>query len=294
MKTLFTNGCSWTYGGGLDNPPTTEHIKNLHDNVVWPAHLKRKMNFDQCINLASGCGSNQRICRTTFDWLAKQDEETLKNTTAVIQWSQVTRFEYYVNKEGGDDQHVEPGLIQDLHPKSINLNINDQSDLTHFADEWKNPLTLDRWAKVNSHTLVSPFEDHNSEEVQNDAFSRYRTLTQQEGIYTWLIQLGFMHDLLNHYEIEHYFWSMSEYVMGYDQHIQDYIYTRFPYLEGYAPSRYDRKHSWDYERIHDVDENSNDPHPSEHGHEQIADFIIDAINKVNFKKKRQLRRIIKL
>jgi len=155
-------------------------------------------------------------------------------------------------------------------------------------------LTLDRWAKVNPHTLVSPFEDHNSEEVQNDAFSRYRTLTQQEGIYTWLTQLGFMHDFLNHYEIEHYFWSLSEYVMGYDQHIQDYIYTRFPYLEGYEPSRYDRKHSWDYERIHDVDENSNDPHPSEHGHEQLADFIIDAINKVNFRKKRQLRRIIKL
>lgn len=282
MKTLFTNGCSWTYGGGLDNPPTTEHIKNLHDNVVWPAHLKRKMNFDQCINLASGCGSNQRICRTTFDWLAKQDEETLKNTTAVIQWSQVVRFEYYVNKNG-EGQTVEPGLTQDL--LMADKNRNNPSDLTHFADEFKNPLTLDRWAKVNPHTLISPFEDHYSEEVQNDAFSRYRTLTQQEGIYTWLTQLGFMHELLNYYNIKHYFWSMSEYVMGYDQHIQDYIYTRFPFLEGSWPDHPDWDQGdwdgWRYECIQDADENSNDPHPSEHGHEQIADFIIDAINKVN-------------
>ena len=277
MKTLFTNGCSWTYGGGLDVPGTTEQMKHLHDNVVWPAHLKKKMNFDQCINLSAGCGSNQRICRTTFDWLAMQDEETLKNTTAVIQWTQVVRFEYYVNKNG-EEQIVEPGLTKDLHPKSMVF-----KDLKYVADEWKNPLILDRWARVNPHTLVSPFEDHNLEEVQNDAFSRYRTLTQQEGMYTWLTQLGFMHDLLNSYNIKHYFWSMSEYARGYDQHIQDYIHTKFPFLEGSWPDNndWDGWDGWQYECIQDVDENSDDPHPNERGHEQLADFIIDAINKAN-------------
>ena len=280
MKTLFANGCSWTYGGGLDRPGTTERIKNLHDNVVWPAHLKRKMNFDQCINLSAGCGSNQRICRTTFDWLAKQDKETLENTTAVIQWTGVTRFEYYVSPKGGSDLQVEPGLMQDFHPNAINLT---QLPIENLADEWKNPLTLDRWAKVNPHTLVSPFEDHLNEGVLSDAFSRYRTLTHQEGIYTWLTQLGFMHDLLNHYEIEHYFWQYSEYPAGYDQHIQDYIYTKFPFLE-VAGS--ERKHSWKYERIFDTDPSSNDPHPSEQGHEEISEYLFDAIAK----KKTILRR----
>jgi hypothetical protein len=280
MKTLFANGCSWTYGGGLDSPGTTERIKNLHGNIVWPAHLKRKMNFDQCINLSAGCGSNQRICRTTFDWLAKQDKETLENTTAVIQWTGVTRFEYYVSPTGGSDLQVEPGLMQDFHPNAINLA---QLPIENLADEWKNPLTLDRWAKVNPHTLVSPFEDHNDEGVRSDAFSRYRTLTHQEGIYTWLTQLGFMHDLLNHYEIEHYFWQYAEYAAGYDQHIQDYIYTKFPFLE-VAGS--ERKHSWKYERIEDIDPSSNDPHPSEQGHEEISEYLFDAIAK----KKTILRR----
>ena len=269
-KTLFTNGCSWTYGGGLDNPGTTERIKNLHDNVVWPAHLKKKMNFDQCINLSAGCGSNQRICRTTFDWLAKQDKETLENTTAVIQWTGVTRFEYYVSPKGGSDLQVEPGLMQDFHPNAINLT---QLPIENLADEWKNPLTLDRWAKVNPHTLVSPFEDHSNEGVLSDAFSRYRTLTHQEGIYTWLTQLGFMHDLLNHYEIEHYFWQYAEYAAGYDQHIQDYIYTKFPFLEE------TRSHQWEYQRILDIKPETNDCHPDELGHEQLAEHIIKAIAK---------------
>lgn len=275
MKTLLTNGCSWTYGGGLDHPGTTEHIKNLHDNVVWPAHLKKKMNFDQCINLSIGCGSNQRICRTTFDWLAKQDKETLKNTTVVIQWTQVIRFEYYVSPKGGSDLQVEPAFVQDLHPNVINTtHLNPEQ----IPDEMKNPLTSDRWAKVNPHTLVSYYEDHNSEEVQNDAFSRYRTLTHQEGIYNWLTQLGFMHDLLNHYEIEHYFWQFHEYAMGYDQHIQDYIYMKFPFLEGNFFGE-ERKHSWKYQRIADIDPSSNDPHPSEQGHEEISEYLFDAIAK---------------
>ena len=91
MKTLFVNGCSWTYGGGLDRPNrqnqfnfpyepgTKEHLEYIHNEIVWPAHVKKLMNFDRCVNLAEGCGSNQRICRTTFDWVNQQDEETLKN-----------------------------------------------------------------------------------------------------------------------------------------------------------------------------------------------------------------------
>ena len=28
-KTLFTNGCSWTFGGGLDQPDTRERILDI-------------------------------------------------------------------------------------------------------------------------------------------------------------------------------------------------------------------------------------------------------------------------
>jgi len=84
MKTLLVNGCSWTYGGGLDRPSrknqfnfpydpgTKEHMEHIHGKIVWSAHVKKLMNFDRCVNLAEGCGSNQRICRTTFDWVKEE------------------------------------------------------------------------------------------------------------------------------------------------------------------------------------------------------------------------------
>ena len=76
MKTLFVNGCSWTYGGGLDEPGSKAHIDNLHNNIVWPAHVKKLMNFDRCINLAEGCGSNQRICCLLYTSPSPRDLST--------------------------------------------------------------------------------------------------------------------------------------------------------------------------------------------------------------------------
>ena len=140
MKTLFVNGCSWTYGGGLDRPSrknqfnlphepgTKEHLDYVHANIVWPAHVKKLMNFDKCVNLAEGCGSNQRICRTTFDWVNEQDEETLKNTTVIIQWSCEDRYEYYVPKKEEQDDfqkryQVSPMQKEDIwHEQLINNN----------------------------------------------------------------------------------------------------------------------------------------------------------------------------
>ena len=266
MKTLFTNGCSWTYGGGLDQPDTREHITHLHDNIVWPAHVKRLMNFDEQVNLSAGCGSNQRICRTTFDWLSKQTLETLKNTTAVIQWSCVDRYEYYVPKNN-ETYGIEPGLPEDIHHTMLKLIIeNSAFSITDIR-------TIDRWAKVNPHGLISYYENHSSENVINEAQRRYRTYTEQEGIMTWLTQLGFLHDLLNHYEVEHYFWQFSSFIKGYDKHIQDYMYERFPFLEE------TRSHQWEYQRILDIKPKTNDPHPSELGHEQLAEYIVEAIAK---------------
>ena len=285
-KTLFTNGCSWTYGGGLDQPDTREHITHLQDNIVWPAHVQRLMNFDEKVSLAVGGGSNQRICRTTFDWVTKQTPETLKNTTAIIQWTCVNRYEYYVRKNNEKDT-ILPGLVEDIHP---NVTVNENTFSIH-----SNGKTLDRWARVNPSGVITYFEDENDREVNNVGRNRYRTYTGQEGIMTWLTQLGFLHDLLNHYEVEHYFWQFCEFIKGFDPYICSYMYKRFPFLEE------TRDHLWEYQRIRDIDpmkkppgrnsagdqmKISNDPHPSELGHEQLAEHIIKAIAK----KKTILRR----
>ena len=51
------------------------------------------------------------------------------------------------------------------------------------------------------------------------------------------------------------------------------MYERFPFLEE------SRDHQWKYERIRDVVAGSNDSHPSEHGHLELAEYIIEAIAK---------------
>jgi hypothetical protein len=282
MKTLFVNGCSWTYGGGLDRPSrknqfnipyepgTKEHLEYMHNEIVWPAHVKKLMNFDKCVNLAEGCGSNQRICRTTFDWVNQQDEETLKNTTVIIQWSCEDRYEYYVpTKEEQDDfqkrYHVSPMRKEDIYKKQV---INDNNyDVLH---------NLDRWAKVNPHGIISFTENHNDPHVIKQAQSRYQTYTDQEAMYTWLFHMGFLYDFLTSKGIECYYWYFNQYVAAMPQEIQDYIYDRFPMLEDDPLGVHTRCHRYNYERIGG---DPYDPHPSPRGHEQIGEYIVADIAK---------------
>lgn len=282
MKTLLVNGCSWTFGGGLDTPDTKEVITNLHDNIVWPAHVKKLMNFDTQVNLAEGCGSNQRICRTTFDWVMQQDEETLKNTTAIIQWSHEDRYEYYVptDEEANDFQkryQVTPATLSDVHPA---LSIDKQGGEMITSSNYSIVRTLDRWARINPHTVISWAENHKARDVQQEALSRYRTYTPQEGMYSWLFHMGFLYDLLISKGVEVYFWYFTQYVIAMPQEIQDYIYDHFPML---GDNEF-RHHNWKYDRI--GIQPKGDPHPSIAGHEQLAHIIVDEIAK----KKTILRR----
>lgn len=262
MKTLYTNGCSWTYGGGLDSPDTVEHINNLHDNIVWPAHLKKLLNCDNVINQSAGGGSNQRICRTTFEWVNSQSKETLENTIAVIQWSLNDRYEYYVPRPK-DSRFYEAEPEPLLPPTMTKEQVEERGSL--------HAKYRSRWAKVTPHTFISQYEPNDYSVAEHVAWERYKTYTDIEGMYTWLYQLGFLHDLFTYYGVEYYYWFFCNEVFAYPQHIQDYMYNRFNFLE---PAR---AHDGDYERIHDL-ENNNDPHPSATGHEQLADRLFKQIN----------------
>ena len=294
-KTLFTNGCSWTAGGGFDFPDNKEHIDNLLNNIVWPAQLGKKLGYDKVVNLAEGCGSNQRICRTTFEWVMKQTPETLKNTRVIIQWSCEDRFEYYVEtKEEKDD-----------FQKRYQLTPGRQEDLSVRHQSYSMLKSFDRWAIVNPHGVISPLQytnDTEEESVKQDALSRYRTYTDQEGMYTWLFHMGFLYDFLVSKDVECYFWFFNQNPEIMPQHIQDYMFERFPMLwdsdESTLPERQagdpvlrnvGRRPMWKYERINDILDNG-DSHPSILGHEQIADHIIESIEKLNAKKKTILRR----
>ena len=57
-KTLFANGDSFIFGDGLNNP----------SKDVWVTKLGDRLNMD-VVNLGESGGGNQRIMRTTTEWI---------------------------------------------------------------------------------------------------------------------------------------------------------------------------------------------------------------------------------
>lgn len=128
---LFANGCSFTAGGGLDpwymeynnqclgelfgnycvtdgffdrlqewqeiNEVETERLMNHSKRLtmLWPYKLSKLMNMSEHVNLSMGCGSNQRMVRTTLEWIMEQDRSRLDRTIAIIQLTEPSRYEYY-------------------------------------------------------------------------------------------------------------------------------------------------------------------------------------------------------
>lgn len=84
IKTLYTNGCSFTWGDELSN-------RELRYSRLLSEKLQVNLIDD------SMCGSsNDRILRTTFDFIRKHKDNS-KDFFVVIQWSGILRREFYFN-----------------------------------------------------------------------------------------------------------------------------------------------------------------------------------------------------
>ncbi|MFJ6569429.1 DUF6071 family protein [Streptomyces sp. NPDC091292] len=98
---VYANGCSMTYGAELvddiDQDPALQRYREDHS---WPARLGDFLDADRVVNDAVISGSNDRIVRTTIDWLAEHGE-TAENghLLVVIGWSGAMRREFYVDGE---------------------------------------------------------------------------------------------------------------------------------------------------------------------------------------------------
>jgi hypothetical protein len=92
VKYLYTNGCSYTEGCGLDNPEKERYSKLLAD----------KFNAED-INQSEGGCSNQRICRITYDWIS-ENQDKLKDTLFVLQLSYPVRNEIWVSRTWEDTE----------------------------------------------------------------------------------------------------------------------------------------------------------------------------------------------
>jgi hypothetical protein len=105
---LFANGCSFTWGGAIfpslydetgalldyDN---TSPLNQQRLSTVWPAKLGTLLAAEETVNLSMGCGSNDRILRTTLDFFSNlvSRKYDMSEWMAVIQFTQAHRYEYW-------------------------------------------------------------------------------------------------------------------------------------------------------------------------------------------------------
>jgi hypothetical protein len=123
---VVTNGCSWTYGQGLEDPITQ----------AWPALVAKKLGA-KVVNLAlPGCG-NDSIQRRSYEYIF-QNLPTGSKPLFIIAWSQFWRKEGWY--ESFSDRNQKNKKIQDYIPIAHPIGVRDIDEhqsalLTHYSDE---------------------------------------------------------------------------------------------------------------------------------------------------------------
>lgn len=237
---LLTNGCSWTWGGALGQE--IEENEDLRLRSVWPHHLGQLLNCKEVHNLSEGCGSNDRILRTTYDWLASADADTLKDTIAVIQWSEPTRFEFYCPNE---EASWAPNLAA-LPFENIESN----------------------WTRVKVDVCLGPAHLYKNKTL-HETLENYLayTSTPIQLAYKTLFQVEALTSILNSFNIKYFYWSEHLGIGYYPEVIKDRI-LKYPWID-FTTNGFEQ---WQYERVSEMD-----CHPSFLGHKQLAHIIHDRI-----------------
>ena len=92
---ILFNGCSFTEGGGLEDPYILNQYGynlierkpqyfEIREELRYSKVLSTKYNCDY-INLSESCNSNENIFQTTFDYIHETDLSEYKNKIAIIQ-----------------------------------------------------------------------------------------------------------------------------------------------------------------------------------------------------------------
>lgn len=192
---LFTNGCSWTWGGGLNWPD-----ENARQQWVWPHDLGHMLNASHVVNLSDGCGSNQRIMRTTLDYFMKFSGT--ESFTAIIQFTDPFRFEFYD---------------------------------TDKINDWTNKDDL--WIKITNQSVVRASAKF---ELAKRLLSRYlETYTDVEGMYRLMTQTLALVKLFEKYNAKYYFWHPFCTLNFYPEIYRNF-FLQFPTIDPKCKFIYDR------------------------------------------------------
>lgn len=208
---LIANGCSWTYGGGLDlNGITREEL----DQVTWPKHLADNLGASTFVNLAEGCGSNQRIFRTTLNYLL--DNKFDEDVVVVIQFTEESRYEYY-------------------YPLDM-------------SDNYEN--IEDRWMRAKTTNLTPEIVDNFDKHYQlSQQRIKYHN-SDIQNIYTYIEHCEALSNLLNQHNIKYYFWDMHEVPARLPDRFRDYVLSSFNWLQKNNDNSWN---FWSYDSISEHD-----------------------------------------
>jgi len=119
IKHIVFNGCSFVQGC-QDNP---EHSK-FQDTARFSKLLVDKLGVQE-INLAMGGSSNDRILRTTYDWIL-ENEDKVSSTLFIIGLTQVERTELLITDKWIRVFSLSSLTNEDLeHIKNNDISLND-------------------------------------------------------------------------------------------------------------------------------------------------------------------------
>ena len=126
IKTLFVNGCSWTEGHMLHLDPEVNKLvseqgytindifsvfkndveicypfKEIYNQYNWAGIVAHELDIPNIVNYAIGAASNDRILRTTVDYVKRLTEQEKQETFIIIGWTIPDRSELYLNDKQG-------------------------------------------------------------------------------------------------------------------------------------------------------------------------------------------------
>ncbi|MFI2207360.1 DUF6071 family protein [Streptomyces sp. NPDC020192] len=154
---LYANGCSMTYGSELHDDPRTKVCDNDHYRWAhsWPSRLAELVESVGVYNDAVPSGSNDRIVRTTIEFLARWQRAGLPAGAlmVVIGWSHPARREFYV--EDGYRQ-ILPGHYYDLRGLDRLVAAYRKSAVSPIEQSWRLASQVSSLAAV-LRSLGTPF-----------------------------------------------------------------------------------------------------------------------------------------
>lgn len=256
---LYANGCSWTWGGGLEPYFKFNDViyNDVRKTLVWPHHLGHLLNAKRVDNLSLGAGSNQRILRTTYDYLLSKTKEELEETVAVIQFSEWSRFERYIPLNNSEYMENDP----------------------------------DRWLRCKIDSVIFEGAEYNLTEADvmqeelSDTKRKLAKTTRIENFYNIVAHLHALKSMFTSFGVKNcYFWHLGHGWIEFPLEVRLPLYKQFDILDAvYDPSlsHWNLNHPeyWKYERLTP----NSYIHPNLQGHKQLAEIVFDRMIKKGFK-----------